>query len=89
MKRSKETIEKEIEVTQKRLDAYLEREMIMLSPGGVQQYTLGSKSLMRYSVALADVQKMIEQLRKRLAELQAELNGQSPRKAVGVVPRDW
>jgi len=89
MKRSKETIEKEIEVTQKRLDAYLEREMIMLSPEGVQQYTLGSKSLMRYSLALADVQKMIEQLRKRLIELQAELNGQSPRKAVGVVLRDW
>lgn len=89
MRRSKETIKKEIEVTQKRLDAYLEREMIMLSAEGVQQYTIGSRSLARYSLALADVQKMIDQLRKRLAELQAEFDGQRPRKAVGVVLRDW
>ncbi len=89
MRRSKEAIKKEIETTQKRLDAYLEREDAMLSPEGVQQYAIGSRSLTRYSLALADVQKMIEQLRKRLIELEAELKGQKPRKAVGIVPRDW
>jgi len=89
VRRSKEAIKKEIETTQKRLDAYLEREDAMLSPEGVQQYAIGSRSLTRYSLALADVQKMIEQLRKRLIELEAELKGQKPRKAVGIVPRDW
>lgn len=89
MRRSKEAIKKEIETTQRRLDAYLEREAVMLSPEGVQQYTIGSRNLTRYTLALSDVQKMIEQLRKRLVELEAELKGQRPRKAVGIVPRDW
>lgn len=89
MKRSKEIIKKEIETTQKRLDQYLARELEMLSPDGVQMYSIGSRSLQHYQLALADVQKMIESLRKRLRELEAELAGQAPRRAVGVIPRDW
>ena len=89
MKRSKEIIKKEIETTQKRLDQYLARELEMLSPDGVQMYSIGSRSLQHYQLALADVQKMIESLRKRLRELEAELSGQAPRRAVGVIPRDW
>lgn len=89
MARTKEVIRKEIETTQKRLDQYLARELEMLSPDGVQMYSIGSRSLQHYQLALADVQKMIESLRKRLRELEAELAGQSPRRAVGVVPRDW
>jgi len=89
VKRSKEIIKKEIETTQKRLDQYLARELEMLSPDGVQMYSIGSRSLQHYQLALADVQKMIESLRKRLRELEAELAGQAPRRAVGVIPRDW
>lgn len=89
MKRSKEAIKKELEATQKRLDQYLARELDMLSPDGVQMYSIGSRSLQHYQLALADIQKMIESLRKRIRELEAELAGQSPRRALGVVPRDW
>lgn len=89
MGRSKESIRRELCATRERLDMYLAREKEMLSKDGVQLYTIGSRNLQRYQTALSDVQNMIEKLRKRERELEAELAGQSARRAVGVVPRDW
>lgn len=88
-RRSKETVRKELEQTRERLTLYLAREKEMISAEGVQMYTIGSRYLQRYQTALGDIQKMIEKLRKRERELEAELAGQSARRAVGVVPRDW
>lgn len=88
-RRSKELVRKELEETRERLNMYLTREKEMLSKEGVQMYTIGSRNLQRYQTALADVQDMIEKLRKRVRELEAELAGQTARRAVGVVPRDW
>lgn len=88
-RRSKETIRRELEETRARLNKYLEREDEMLSKDGVQMYSIGSRSLQRYQTSLADIQDTIERLRKRVRELEAELAGQSPRRALGFVPRDW
>ena len=88
-RRSKETVRRELQQTRDRLDMYLAREEEMLNKDGVQSYTIGSRNLQRYQTSLADVQKMIETLRKRERELEAELNGYSARRAVGIVPRDW
>ncbi len=88
-RRSKETVRSELTETRERLDLYLAREKEMLSKDGVQGYTIGSRNLQRYQTGLAEVQKTIEQLSKRIRELEAELAGQSARRAVGVVPRDW
>lgn len=88
-RRSKEIIRAELEQTRARLNMYLEREKELLSKDGVQMYTIGSRSLQRYQTTLSDVQAMIEKLRKRVSELEAELAGQSARRAVGVVPHDW
>ena len=88
-RRSTESISIELEDTRERLEAYLDREREMLSSSGVQSYGIGSRNLQRYQTGLADVQAMIEKLRKHIRELEAELSGQSARKAVGVVPRDW
>lgn len=88
-RRSKETIRRELQITRERLTMYREREKQMISDEGVQAYTIGSRSLQRYQTALADVQKMIDSLSKRERELEAELAGQAPRRALGVVPRDW
>ena len=88
-RRSKEAVRKELEETRARLETYLAREKEMLSKDGVQSYTIGSRNLQRYQLGLADIQDMIEKLRKRIRELEAELAGQSPRRALGVVPRDW
>lgn len=88
-RRSKEAIRKELEETSTRLEQYLAREKEMISSDGVQSYTIGSRNLQRYQTGLADIQAMIDKLRKRIRELEAELAGQSARRAVGVVPRDW
>ena len=88
-RRSKAIIRKELEDTRARLFKYLEREDEMLSKDGVQMYSIGSRSLQRYQTSLADIQDMIEKLRKRVRELEAELAGEAPRRAVGIVPRDW
>ena len=88
-RRSKETVRTELERTRTRLDLYLAREQEMLSKDGVQLYTIGSRNLQRYNTSLAAIQAEIEKLRKRVDELEAELAGQRPRRAVGVVPRDW
>lgn len=88
-RRSKEIVRKELEETKERLELYLAREKEMISQSGTQMYTIGSRSLQRYQTALGDIQKMIETLRKRISELEAELAGGSARRAVGVIPRDW
>lgn len=88
-RRSKETVRTELERTRTRLDLYLAREQEMLSNDGVQLYTIGSRNLQRYQTPLTAIQDEIERLRKRISELEAELAGQSARRAVGVVPRDW
>lgn len=88
-RRSKEAIRKELEETRTRLEQYLAREKEMISSDGVQSYTIGSRNLQRYQTGLADIQAMIDKLRKRIRELEAELAGKSARRAVGVVPRDW
>lgn len=88
-RRSKEAVSKELKETKERLDLYLAREKEMISQSGTQMYTIGSRSLQRYQTALADIQRMIEQLRQRISELEAELAGGSARRAVGVIPRDW
>lgn len=89
MRRSKATIRNELAETRRRLERYLAREAEMISKEGVQGYTIGPRSLQRYQTDLAEVQGMIDKLRKRVRELEAEMAGQSARRAVGIVPRDW
>ncbi len=89
MARSKATIQQELETTRRRLEAYLDREADMLAKNGVQSYGIGSRNIQYYSTALKDIQDMIEKLRARIRELEAELEGRAPRRALGVVPRDW
>lgn len=85
----RQRIRRELDMTKERLDLYLAREKEMLSKDGVQLYAIGSRNLQRYNTSLAAIQAEIEKLRKRVDELEAELAGQRPRRAVGVVPRDW
>lgn len=87
--RRRETIQAELTQARERLALYLAREADMLNKNGVQSYGVGSRNLQHYSTALKDIQDMIEKLRARIRELEAELAGGSARRAVGVVPRDW
>lgn len=60
---------------------------ISLVDGGVQSYSIGSRSLTRL-----DITKLMEEIsahEKAADELEALLNGGKHRKAVGVIPRDF
>ncbi|HOQ07249.1 MAG TPA: DUF6148 family protein [Clostridiales bacterium] len=86
--RTKEAITADLTSARERLTLYLKREAEMLS-GGVQSYGIGSRNLTRYNTDLAAIRDTIKELKQEIAELEAELAGGKPRRAVGVVPRDW
>jgi hypothetical protein len=86
--KTRATIEAELIVKRNRLELYLKREAEMLD-GGVQSYGIGSRNLARYNTDLSQIRAAIKQLEDEIANLEGALNGQKPRKAVGVVPRDW
>ena len=62
-------------------DAY-----VALAKGGVQSYTIGSRSLTKFD--LAGLMDEIRKLENEVDELENLLNGSRRRKAVGVIPRD-
>ena len=86
--KTRATIEAELTAKRNRLELYLKREAEMLD-GGVQSYGIVSRNLARYNTVLSQIRDAIKQLEKEIANLEGALNGQQPRKAVGVVPRDW
>ena len=86
--KTRATIEAELTAKRTRLELYLKREAEMLD-GGVQSYGIGSRNLARYNTDLSQIRDAIKQLEKEITNLEGALNGQKPRKAVGVVPRDW
>lgn len=88
MNKDKEEIRNKIEKKKIRLAAYEERELIMLSPKGVQSYGIGSRNVARYNTDLAQVRAAIKELEDEIEELENYLNGKRPRKAFGIVPRD-
>ncbi len=61
----------------------------IVASGFHASYGIGSRNLARYNTDLSQIRDAIKQLEKEIANLEGALNGQKPRKAVGVVPRDW
>lgn len=86
--KTRKTIEIELTAKRERLALYIKREAEMLD-GGVQSYGIGSRNLARYNTDLGSIRAAIKQLEADIEALEAALNGEKPRKAVGVVPRDW
>lgn len=60
---------------------------IALVDGGVQSYTIDNRSLTRFD--LPSLLKEIREAERKVDELTALLKGRKPRKAFGVVPRNW
>lgn len=86
--KTRSIIESELAVKRRRLELYLKREAEMLD-GGVQSYGIGSRNLARYNTDLSAIRAAIKELEGDIETLEGALCGQKPRKAVGVVPRDW
>lgn len=70
------------EALTKAREAYL-----ALLDGNVASYTIGSRSLTRLD--LDKLKAHIGELEKEIDSLEATLKGGRPRKAVGIISRDW
>lgn len=84
----KDEIQEKIRTKKIRLEAYTKRELVMLSPEGVQSYGIGSRNVARYNTDLSQIRAAIKELETEIGELERMLKGTRPRKAFGVVPRD-
>lgn len=60
---------------------------LALLDGNVVSYSIGGRSLTRLD--LGTLKAQIDELERDIATLEAVLAGGRPRKAVGVIPRDW
>ena len=60
---------------------------LKLLDGGVKSYRIDDRELTRLD--LPKLQEEIEAAEKKVDELSALLEGQKPRRAVAVIPRDW
>ena len=69
-------------VYEKLQDAY-----VKLVEGGVKSYTIDDRQLTRFDIP--DLLKQMEEIEEKIDELTAALDGGRPRKAFGVIPRDW
>lgn len=65
----------------------LRKAYLALVDGGVKSYMIDDLQLTRFD--LPALQKQIEEAEAKVDELENLLNGQRPRRAVGVLPRDW
>ncbi len=67
---------------EKKRTAYL-----ALIDGGVKSYTIDDRTLTRFD--LDTLSKEIEAAERKVDELTAMAQGKKPRKAFGIVPRNW
>ena len=65
----------------------LQAAYLAIANGGVQSYSIGSRSLTKHD--LGKIRLEIAAHDKAISELTAVLNGRGRRRAVGIVPRDW
>ncbi|HWP50604.1 MAG TPA: hypothetical protein VN626_02795 [Clostridia bacterium] len=67
---------------EKKRTAYL-----ALIDGGVKSYTIDDRTLTRFD--LDTLSKEIQAAERKVDELTAMVQGRKPRKAFGIVPRNW
>lgn len=60
---------------------------LALVEGGVKSYTIDDRTLKRFDIGT--LKDEIDAIEKELEDLNALLGGKRPRKAFGIVPRDW
>ena len=83
---TKETLEKYLEKWRSQLDRLMDA-YIALAEGGVKSYKIDDRELTRFDIPT--LRKAIDEAEKKIAALEAELEGLKPRRAFAVLPRDW
>lgn len=64
------------------MDAYAE-----LVEGGVKSYSISDRELIKFEIS--NLRKAIDDAEDKVEEYENMLNSLKPRRAFGVVPRDW
>lgn len=82
----KTEIKARLEFRKKALEK-LRKAYLALVDGGVKSYTIDDRQLTRLD--LRSLKKEIDETEKEVDELTALLSQKKPRKAFGVIPRDW
>lgn len=86
-------IQKTKTVIRERLDFWehtyerLQEAYVALVEGGVKSYMIDDRQLTRFD--LPALREEIEEAEYKIDELTAALDGKRPRKAFGILPRDW
>lgn len=65
----------------------LTKAKLSLVDGGVKSYAVDDRSLTRFDIDM--LSKEIDEAVNKRAEYAAIMNGKKPRRAVGVIPRDF
>lgn len=65
----------------------LQKAYIALIEGGVKSYMIDDRQLTRFDIPT--LEKELEDCEQKIDELTAALEGKRPRKAFGIIPRDW
>lgn len=77
------------------LEECLKIQTALIKGDYVTAYTIGSRSLQRQSISLPQVRSIIKDLMEEIEDLEEQLEAmderrcRKPRRAVGVLPRDW
>ena len=82
----RETIQKRLNYWQEQLDKLMDAYTALIS-GGVKSYQIDDRSLTRFDIP--SLRKAIDDAEEKVDQYEALLDGQKPRKAFGVLPRDW
>lgn len=81
-----ETIQKRLKFWENTLDTLMQAYEALVS-GGVKSYMIDDRQLTRFDLPV--LKQQIEDAEKKIDALTAQLSGQKPRKAFGIVPMDW
>jgi len=65
----------------------LQNAYVKLIEGGVKSYTIDDRELTRFDIP--DLLEQMKHAEETIDELTAALEGKRPRKAFGIIPRDW
>jgi len=82
----KATIEKRKQYWEEQLGKLMDAYTALVS-GGVKSYTIDDRTLTKFDIA--SLKRAINDAETKVDEYEALLNGMSPRRAFGILPRDW
>ncbi len=88
-------IKQVLETDRELLKECLQIQKALVTGDYVKAYTIGSRSLQRADIDLPGIRKIIKDLMEEIDDLEDQLEAmeegrcRKPRKAVGILPRDW